>query len=199
MNQQVLIIHGGTTFNSYDEYLRNLGSMNIDIERLRYKLDWKDSIAADLGDKFEVLMPKMPNSSFAQYDEWKIVFEEITQVIRDDVILVGHSLGGIFLAKYLSENDYPKRIKKLFLVAAPCRDLETEELASFSLPKSLDRLVSQANLIVLFHSPDDEIVTVSHSKNYQKELPNSELIIINDMGHFQIEHFPELVSQIKTI
>jgi len=103
MKKQVIFIHGGGNFDSYKSYLSFLRRDKFDINELKKK-KWKDSLDKDLGSKFEVLMPKMPNSSNAKYLEWKIWFEKLLPFINQEVIFVGKSLGGIFLAKYLSEN-----------------------------------------------------------------------------------------------
>ena len=47
----------------------------------------------------------------ARYEEWKIWFERMIPFLNDNVILVGHSLGGIFFVKYLSENLLPIKSK----------------------------------------------------------------------------------------
>ena len=63
-------------------------------------------------------MPSMPNKQNAAYDEWSIWFEKYFAYLKDDVILIGWSLGGMFLAKYLSDKPFPVKIKSLFLLAA---------------------------------------------------------------------------------
>lgn len=110
-NRQILVIHGGHVYSTYADYVHELKNEKVDLERLKYELDWKDSLAADLGDEYEVLVPSMPNKTNAKYREWKIWFERIVPLLKNDVILVGHSLGGIFLAKYLSLETLPKKNK----------------------------------------------------------------------------------------
>src|SRR5680860_1379722 len=125
MKQQVLIIHGGTTFSSCKEYINSMKAIVLELEKLKYRLDWKDSITADLGDDYEVLVPRMPNGNNAQYIEWSIWLEHIIPLLKNEAILVGHSLGGIFLAKYLSENVIPKKIKAVILISAPYKEIKT--------------------------------------------------------------------------
>jgi len=199
MKHQVLIIHGGTPFPSYKKYIDNLKSKTLELEKLKYRLDWKDSITAELGDKYEVLVPRMPNGNNAKYVEWKILFEKIIPFLKNNAILVGHSLGGIFLAKYLSENIINKKINYVILVSAPYRDLEIEDLSDFALPKSLSKFNKQIKNIILIHSDDDPIVPVDHMYKYNKELSNSKTILLHGMGHFKQEYFPELVEIIKTM
>lgn len=104
MKQQVFVIHGGTAFNTYEEYFEYLTKKEVSLEKLQGR-DWKINLQDDLGDGYEVFLPKMPNSQNAVYKEWCIWFEKFLPLLNDGVILVGHSLGAVFLAKYLSEHD----------------------------------------------------------------------------------------------
>jgi len=104
MKKQIVIIHGAESFKTYEDYLFSLRNEEISLENLKLHKRWRDTLALELGDGYEVLTPRMPNSTDARYKEWKIWFDKITEFIDDEVVLVGHSMGGIFLAKYLSEN-----------------------------------------------------------------------------------------------
>jgi len=97
--QQVVFIHGGTTFYEYKDYLNYLRSKPVRISDLTRQRLWFNRLQEDLGDDFQVLAPVMPNGTNAKYDEWAIWFGRIAEVVEDNVILVGHSMGGIFLAK----------------------------------------------------------------------------------------------------
>jgi len=35
------------------------------------------TLKEDVGEDFEVFMPEMPNKDFADYTEWKIMFEKV--------------------------------------------------------------------------------------------------------------------------
>ena len=105
MKQQIIVIHGGTTFDTYKNYLSFLKNREIKLDRLKSNRDWKDNLQEKLGENFEVLSPRMPNGTNARYKEWKIWFERIIPFFGKNIILLGHSLGGIFLAKYLSEKN----------------------------------------------------------------------------------------------
>ena len=197
MKTTVLVIHGGNTYNTYEEYINNLSSKTVDLDRLRYGVGWKDTITGDLGDDYDVFLPSMPNSSNAQYNEWKIWFEKVMAAMPQKLILVGHSMGGIFLAKYLSENTINNEILALFLVAAPYTSTPEENLASFELGNNVSSLNNASENIVLYHSQDDEVVPIADLYEYQQQLPNAEAVTFNDRGHFLQEHFPELVEKIK--
>ncbi|EKE20592.1 MAG: hypothetical protein ACD_7C00516G0001 [uncultured bacterium] len=113
------------------------------------------------------------------------------------VILIGHSQGGIFLAKYLSENNYPKKIGAIMLVAPVYNN--TPEVGSFKIEKSLNNISTQCEEIHIFHSKDDFVVPFSEMEEYKKELPNAKFHIFEDRGHFLQETFPEIIEEIKKI
>lgn len=43
MKTSIVIIHGGTTFDTYDEYIRDLESSTLTLEKINRK-DWKDGL-----------------------------------------------------------------------------------------------------------------------------------------------------------
>ena len=199
MKKQVVVIHGGDTFSTYKEYISFLKNYKIDFGRLK-KRGWKEGLSEKLGRGFEVLAPKMPNARNARYFEWKIWFRKFLPHIRNRVVLVGHSLGGIFLAKYLSENRFPKKIKGVFLVAAPHDDKDSDHsLADFVLPRNLKRLEKQSGRIFIYHSKDDPIVPFTDFKKYVKALARARAAAFKNRGHFAQEEFPEIVKDIKSL
>ena len=199
MKKQIIVIHGGTTFPTYDAYIEHLTTLDIDIARLRYKVDWKGTMAHDLGNDYDVLTPKMPNATNAQYKEWQLWFGNILTKIHGDIILIGHSLGGAFLLKYLSENTIKNKINALFLIAAPIESEKDEYLGEFTKPDDTSNILHQTKKIYIMHSEDDKVVPYTQSQSLHKSIPGSELMTLQDYGHFNKEHFPELIKKIKSI
>jgi len=195
-----VVIHGGTTFDTYKDYISFLKNRKISLDRLKSHRGWKDTLQEELGENFEVLSPRMPNGTNARYKEWKIWFERIIPFFSKNVILIGHSLGGVFLVKYLSETDFPKKIKATILVAAPFDDSDREEsLADFKLPSSLEKFAKQGGKIYLIQSKDDPVVSFGEIGKYKQALPNAETIIFNDREHFNEESFPEMIKLLKNL
>src|SRR3989338_3227398 len=200
MKQQIVVIHGGTTFDTYEEYISYLRNKEISLEKLRMQRDWKDTLAERLGENYEVLFPRMPNGTNARYEEWGIWFGRIIPLLNEDVILAGHSLGGIFLAKYLSENSFPKRIRATILIAAPFDDSDSEEkLTDFKLPDSLAKFAKQGGAIYLIQSRDDLMVPFGQLEKYKQALPEAKTLIFADTDHFKQETFPEVVELIRKL
>lgn len=196
MKKQIVIIHGGYTFGTYEEYLDFLKKYQIDIERYKTKKDdWKPWLRDELGDDYEVILPVMPNKTNAQYEEWKLWMDKLVPFLIDDVILIGRSMGGSFIAKYLSENKFSKKIKAVFLVSAMFDyDDDGNSLQTFSLPENLDL---QTDKIYLYHSKDDAIVPFRSMDKFKSKLPNAVTRVFEDRGHINQETFPELVEDIK--
>ncbi len=81
MKKQVVVIHGGDTFESYEEYLNFLRKYEIDIERYKRDLgDWKQSLRPKLGEDYEVIIPVMPNKSNAQFEEFPELVEDVLRL-----------------------------------------------------------------------------------------------------------------------
>lgn len=197
MKTQIVIIHGGDTFETYEEYLSFLKDCQVDLDYINKK-GWKKSLQEKLGNDFEVISPRMPNSSNAKYLEWKIWFEKFLPFLNDGVILIGHSLGGLFLTKYLSENIFPKKIERTLLIAAPFDAIDSEyTLGDFSLPNELTKLQEQGGELYFYHSKNDPVVPFADLDKYKKELPAANFIVFEDRGHFTQEEFPEIVEKIK--
>lgn len=199
MKKQIIVIHGGTIFNAYEEYISYLKNKDVNAEDFKTRKDWKNSLEKELGIDFEIFTPRMPNKTNVRYEEWKIWFERMIPFLNDDAVFIGHSLGGIFLAKYFSENLFPKKIKAAFLVAAPFYDKNSKEFPEDTLPLSLEKFTKQVEKIYLLHSKDDPIVHFEHVNKYKNALPNSEAITFTDRQHFNQESFPEIVALLKNI
>jgi predicted alpha/beta hydrolase family esterase len=110
-------------------------------------------------------------------------------------------LGGIFLAQYLSENRFPKKILSVYLVCPPFDNtLIGEDLAGgFKLKKDLSLLDQSSKNLVLMFSKDDDCVPVVHAEKYRNKLKNAQIVIYKSKnGHFQISKFPEIVKMIKS-
>ena len=200
MKKHIVVIHGGDVFPSYEAFLENLKTKSVDTEYFKTRENWKRNLEKELGEAFEVLSPKMPNQDNAQYKEWKIWFERIIPFLTDGVIFIGHSLGGLFLAKYFSENRLPVRVSAVFLVAAPYSEKpKYEEDNNFLLGDDLSLLTTQSKKVVFYQSKDDQSVPFADFEKYQRKLPHAEFFTFENRGHFRDAVFPELVDTLKAL
>ncbi|MBU2579982.1 alpha/beta fold hydrolase [Patescibacteria group bacterium] len=199
MTKQIVVIHGGSAFETDKDYLSFLKFLKVDLDRYR-KIGWKDTLREELGNRFDVLLLKMPNPMNSKYAEWKMLFRKIARLLDDNVVLIGHSLGGVFLAKYLSENKFPKKIRASILIAPPYDEKDIEEpLGDFVILNNLKKFKGQGGKIFIYHSEDDPVVPYLDLGKYQKDLPDATVRIFKDRGHFNQPEFPELAREIKGI
>ncbi len=203
MKHQIIVIHGGHTYKTYKAYFTFLKGRKVSSQRFKNnKQGWKDILKEELGKAFEVITPRMPNAANAKYAEWKIWFEKGIPYFKGNLVFIGHSLGGIFLAKYLSENRFPKKICATFIIAAPFDTKHREKsksLADFTLPKSLRKFEKQGGKVFLYFSKDDPTVPFVDFRKYEKELKNAVPRVFAKKKHFNQEKFPELVQDIKNL
>lgn len=198
MQIQIFIIHGGMTFKSKKDYMHFLKTREISIEQ---KVRWTDNyLKKKLGKNFEIIKPRMPLQDNARYNEWKIHFERHFPYLKNNIILIGASLGGIFLAKYLSENKFPKKILSTYLICPPFDNTVYGEdlVGGFKLKSDLSLIGKNSKNINLLFSKDDDVVPISHADKYKKKLKNANIIVYESKnGHFNISKFPEIIKMIK--
>ncbi len=195
---QIIHIHGGTVFETREKYYRYLE--NDTYNPYETRISWRDWLKSELPE-CDVFLPGMPASDDADYIAWKIWFEKLFPYLGDErIILIGHSLGTIFLVKYLSENTFPKPVTVLHLVGSVFdgEDIEVEDIGNFALqPEKLKNVVEQVKNIQLWHSSDDDCCPWKNVEKYMKYFPDAQLHKFENKGHFIDSTFPELFEQIK--
>ena len=194
----ILFIHGGMTFKTQKDYLSFLKNCQIKLNKPK---KWQDEyLTKELGPKFEIIRPTMPLKENAKYADWKIYFENYLPLLNQKFILIGNSLGGIFLAKYLSENTLPRQALSVYLICPPFDGSLSEEdlVGGFKLKSNLSLIEQNAKQVTLMFSQDDDVVPVAHAEKYRQKLKNSKIIIYKSKnGHFKVSKFPEIVKMIK--
>ncbi len=196
---RLLFIHGGMTFKNRREYLDYLWTREISLEK---KEKWhRTYLDEKLGRQFEIIRPNMPLSDDAKYEDWKIHFERYLTFLRAGDILIGSSLGGMFLAKYLSENKLSKKFLSVYLVAPPYDgNLPGEELVGgFRLKSDLSLLEKSCRHLHLLFSENDDVVPPTHAAKYAIKLESAHIAIYSHIvGHFKVAEFPEIIKMIKS-
>jgi predicted alpha/beta hydrolase family esterase len=195
---QIFLIHGGMTFRNKKDYIEYLKTRELKFDKHKR---WQDEYLSEkLSKKFQIIQPRFPRSEDSKYEEWKIHFERFFPYFKDNIILIGSSLGSIFLAKYLSENKFPKKILSTYLVCAPFDDtcIGEDLVGGFKLKSDLSLFEKNCKDITLMFSADDDCVPVDHAEKYRNKLKDSKIIIYKSKnGHFKISKFPEIVKMIK--
>ena len=142
------------------------------------------SLQKALGPAYDVRYPVMPVEEDAGYLDWKAQIAAELAGFDDQVILVGHSVGGAILLKFLSEEQENISSAGLFLISTPYfggdEQWDYEEL---TLPQDWAAKLSSIPRIFFYHSRDDEIVPFAHLALYAAQLPQAIIREYNGRGH----------------
>ena len=205
MKKSVIYIHGGDSFTRHEDFLHYLRTTPLRDPLSEKITRWPDTLRLELGEEYEVYQPTMPNKYNARYEEWKIWFERHFARANEGVILIGWSLGGMFLAKYLSETLLEKRVAAAFILAAPSGEFKDEsggggDCRDFRPNGELvSKITTAVPHVEFWHSEDDFVVPVTELEWYRKAIPGAKYRIYKDKNHFLCESLPELISAVKAV
>lgn len=141
------------------------------------------SLQEKLGPTYRVHCPPMPNENAPEYAAWQVQIRDELNALTGAVVLVGHSLGGSILLKYLAEERITTPIAGLFLVAVPYWGAVDWEVEEYMLSETFAAHLPASLPIALYHSRDDEIVPFDHMARYAAQLPQATLHAFADGGH----------------
>ncbi len=188
MKQQVIFINGAVPKENFENYYDFLRSREYDpyAEKL---LNWNKTLWEYLWEDFEYIRTPSDRIGFADYEAWKIMFEKLLPFLEEGANVVTTSLGSTFIMKYIWENEFPVRIKKLFLIAPATNDTPSEKLGSFSFDIDLvyNKIQRWADQIYIYHSRDDELVPFEQSLELKTYFPEAIFREFSDRGHFYKE------------
>ncbi len=181
-----IILHG---MPEKDEYYEP----NSPSQSNRHWFPWlqKQFILKDvLAQALEMPIPYAP-----VYEDWKEMFERMP--IDENTTLVGHSLGGGFLVRWLSETD--TKVGKVILVA-PWLD-PTGEIKPFFDFEINESIASKTEKFSVVYSSDDFDEVQESVKILKDKLQNVDWVEMENKGHFCTEdlggpEFPELLDLI---
>lgn len=123
--------------------------------------------------------PEVPFAFEPQYDLWVKEVERFN--ISPETILVGHSCGGGFWVRYLSEHTDLK-VGKVVLVA-PSLGLHWEDKSFFDFeidPAIIDRIKE----LTIFYSDKDKQSTLDAVEVIKEALPSAKFMQFDNYGHF---------------
>ncbi len=142
----------------------------------------------------ETQTPEMPGFYNPNYEAWKDLLEAYSP--NENTILVGHSCGGGFLVRWLSENNI--NVGKVILVA-PWLDPEKvidPEFFNFKIDANIDNKTQE---LTILYSTDDHPEIIRSIEILQSNLLNTNFKKFTDKGHFTLsslksDKFPELLE-----
>lgn len=155
---------------------------------------------------YEVITPNMPNTNEPQINIWLSKLQEVLVDLNKDDIIIGHSIAGQAILRYLEKIDSSQIIPKVILVAPWFKlsqiEEEEKEIAEewINTPINFEYIQKlNLNIISLF-SNNDPFVPLENEVLF-KNLLNSQTQIYEEKGHFNsetgIEKLPEILEFIN--
>ena len=157
-----------------------------------------DSLERELGAAYEVQCPQMPDEENSPYPQWKAEIESRLAAMKGPVALVGHSVGGSVLLKYLCDAKPTRQIAGLFVIAAPYWG--ASEFWSWdegTLPADAATRLAGDWPLVFYQSRDDEVVPFAHLAMYAAKLPRATFREFDGRGHQFKNDLAEVAADIR--
>ena len=145
---------------------------------------------------FTLHAPAMPEPENPRYKNWKLVIEKHFNKINGSIILIGHSLGGSVLLKFLSEEKIKIHIAAMFLISTPYWGMKNWEIDEFTLHSNFENNLPDIPDLFLYHSHKDQWVPFLHMLYYKEKFPNAEIRILEGSDHNFSNGIPQLITDI---
>lgn len=153
-----------------------------------------------LGNDYHLVFPEMPDPENPKYIHWKDKLSEELNRLDGELVLIGHSLGGSTLFKYLSEESCRLTISGLFIIASPYWGLDDDwQLKDFILKDNFEQKLHEISSLFLYHSLEEEIVPFSHHIAYAEKFPRANLRQLKGNQHLFNNGLSELVNDIERL
>lgn len=129
---------------------------------------------------YKVFVPDMPGSFFPKKDVWVEVISNFNP--DENWILIGHSLGGDAILRYLEKSE--KKVAKVILMATPYEPMKFGAIENFFKGEfDWNNIKSKTDEIIVLNEDNDPFVPLEHGKKFSEYL-NCPLLVQPGYVHF---------------
>jgi uncharacterized protein len=165
MGKHITFFHGGGSQEDYDADGKLVASLKM-----------------KLGSEYAIHYPYLPEMDAPDLGRREQIRHEIN-ASKDNVILVGHSLGASMMLVCLSEFKVKKKISGIFLLATPFWNGDEDWVEAFKLKNNFQERLDKTTPLHFYHCCDDEEVPFSHFNIYKEKLPWAKFHEVPFGGH----------------
>jgi len=141
----------------------------------------------------------MPNEGNPEDKAWITQISKELAALDGKVILVGHSVGGAVVLKYLLKEHVGKPIVGIFLISIPYWGPEDEGDGEYPLHEGFAAQLPKGVPIFLYHSRDDEVVPFAHLEMYAEKIPQAIIRTFDGRGHQFNNDLSEVAADIISL
>ncbi len=185
--KKAIILHGKPSKEGYYDPSRQSQSNEHWLPWIQHELIIRDILAQT---------PEMPTPYEPNYEDWRQTFETFGP--DADTALVGHSAGGGFIVRWLSENK-DKQVDKVVLVA-PSLGLgwDSKNMYDFEIDPAIS---TRAKGITILIADDDVDGIQTAVRTLEETIKNIKVRRLNKGGHFTFKdmgkrEFLELLEEL---
>ncbi|MBI2551439.1 alpha/beta fold hydrolase [Candidatus Uhrbacteria bacterium] len=149
---------------------------------------------------FEVVAPALPLKAGDDLNLPEIVeiMKKAIGRLRNDDIILGHSLGAFIALQYLEAVEMVETPRAVIMVAAPWKVTRPELRRLFIVDLDSDVLMWKAREFIVVHSKDDTLVPYEHGVKLAEAF-KATLMTVDGCGHFMDAEYPALLDIIEAI
>lgn len=129
--------------------------------------------------------------------------EEVVGTPDENLILIGHSVGGPTILRYLERLEPSEKIRGVVMVAGFTDNLGFDELQNF-FEEDIDyrEIQKHCDHFTFIHSDNDPYVPLEHGKKLREAI-GGKVVVIKEAGHFSGDdnctELPEVMRVVKKI
>jgi pimeloyl-ACP methyl ester carboxylesterase len=158
-----------------------------------------DSLARELGDRYEVRYPRMPGEDDPSYARWSAAVRHQMAGLDGGAVVVGHSVGGAILVNALAEQPPEQQLAAIVLVAVPFVGAGGWTSGEFALPSDLGARLPPGVRVDVFHGLADQTVPPSHAELYARAAPQAQLHLLPGRDHQLNNDLSEVATTISSL
>jgi predicted alpha/beta hydrolase family esterase len=157
------------------------------------------SLKAALPAPLSLEAPLMPKPDRPEAGPWIHACQKAIAGVGDDLVLVGHSLGGSTLLQALARSALPERLKGVVTLAAPFWGAPDSQFDSFAVTKAEAGRLGGLKRLILLQGEDDEVVAADHPDRYRALLPQAEIRRLKGVDHEAADAGAPLAAAIAAV
>jgi predicted alpha/beta hydrolase family esterase len=141
------------------------------------------SLETELGPQYAVRYPRMPNEAEPDYPAWKAALFTQFDALDEDAILVGHSVGGMFLIHAVAEQRPKRKWRAIVLIAPPFLGDGGWPADGTDPVTNLTEDLRPDVPVLLYHGAADDEIPPEHMELYAKAIPHATTRVLADRDH----------------
>lgn len=144
---------------------------------------------------FQVFVPSMPNTATPEIHAWVSTLQHLITEINSDTVIIGHSIGGQAVLRYLETLPEEAKAGKVIFIAswthltpeaAPDADSEAIVQPWLETPIDWKKIKTRSNTFTAFFSDNDPYVSLSEKDVFEVGL-GAKIVVEKNKGHFTDE------------